>query len=347
MTPAAAQTSATRFTALTPEQRLIVESGDGPAVVIAGAGTGKTRVIIERVRWLLETKGAGAQDADGRQIPSEPRAVDKDHPFDGPLTPEQVLVLTYNVKAAKELQARLDEAVGPATRSRMSVSNFHSFCNRVLSESAPDAQLPPNPDVLDGVGQVLLLREIRPQIQLIYHSDWWLPQFVAFINRAKDELVTPADFEAFVANERRVFEQRHGPYEPVADRLTAKGTFAAPRKVRMDYAEIRRHERADQRTADARADPTTPTEAFRLDEPPDYDTKAADRTADREARRTIGGTGRALLRSQFDPSQYTQIDALAATYVEDGAALEVMRLTELATVYRTYQTEPLPWRGLT
>ena len=43
-------------TTLTPEQRAIVEFGDGPAVVIAGAGTGKTRVIVERVAWLLATK---------------------------------------------------------------------------------------------------------------------------------------------------------------------------------------------------------------------------------------------------------------------------------------------------
>ena len=83
---------------LTPEQREIVESGDGPVVVIAGAGTGKTRVIVERVRWLLETKGTGTRDANGRLIPAEPAP--RDRPFDGPLTPEQILVLTYNVKAA-------------------------------------------------------------------------------------------------------------------------------------------------------------------------------------------------------------------------------------------------------
>ncbi len=59
-------------TALTPEQRRIVEYGDGPLVVIAGAGTGKTRVIIERVRWLLETKGEGTRDAHGRLLAGEP-----------------------------------------------------------------------------------------------------------------------------------------------------------------------------------------------------------------------------------------------------------------------------------
>ena len=176
--------------ALTPEQRRIVEYGDGPLVVIAGAGTGKTRVIIERVRWLLETKGEGTRDAQGgclrephRRVrtPSrrpqrtrghlasgtpatDPRRPTGTAPSTGRSSPEQILVLTYNVKAAKELQTRLDDAVGPATRARMTVSNFHSFCNRVLTESAADAGLPPNPDVLDGVGQVLLLRDIRPQL---------------------------------------------------------------------------------------------------------------------------------------------------------------------------------------
>ena len=58
---------------LTPEQERIVEFGDGPLVVIAGAGTGKTRVIVERCRWLLETKGAGTLDADGRLLSAEPQ----------------------------------------------------------------------------------------------------------------------------------------------------------------------------------------------------------------------------------------------------------------------------------
>src|SRR6476660_745002 len=119
---------------LTPDQRRIVEFGDGPVVVIAGAGTGKTRVIVARVRWLLENR-------------------------DG-LLPEQILVLTYNVKAARELQERLDTTVGTAIRARIAVSNFHSFCHRILTENAADAGLPPRPDVLDGVPQFPLLRDM-------------------------------------------------------------------------------------------------------------------------------------------------------------------------------------------
>jgi superfamily I DNA/RNA helicase/RecB family exonuclease len=282
--------------ALTPEQRRIVEWGDGPLVVIAGAGTGKTRVIVERVRYLLEHR-------------------------DG-LLPENLLVLTYNVQAARELQERLDQVVGTATRARMSVSNFHSFCQRILTESAADAGLPPRPDVLDGVAQVLLLKDIRPNLQLIYHSDWWLSNFVQFINRAKDELVGPDDFDAFVAQERRIFEERNGSFDVAAARLESQGNLRPLRAVRGAYAWVRTNERLEDRG-----------------EGPDYDPLAADKAADREARRTVAGTGRAVYRSQIHPDDHPRIDTLAATYVIDGAALEVLRLTELAAVYRAYETE--------
>src|SRR4051812_45025237 len=129
---------------LTVEQRRIVEWGDGPVVVIAGAGTGKTRVIVERVRHLLATHDD--------------------------LLPEQILVLTYNVKAARELRERLDATLGLTVRARVAVSNFHSFCHRILTENAGDAGLPARPDVLDGVAQVLLLRDILADVPLVYHS---------------------------------------------------------------------------------------------------------------------------------------------------------------------------------
>jgi DNA helicase-2/ATP-dependent DNA helicase PcrA len=154
---------------LTDAQRRIVEWDEGPLVVIAGAGTGKTRVIVERVAHLLQTKGA----ADG--VPIEP-APDHD-PFHGPLPPEQVLVLTYNVRAAKELKERLEAALGPAAASRLPVSNFHSFCHRILADNAAEAGLNANPDVLDGIGQVLLLRDIRPDLPLVYHAGGSNPNY--------------------------------------------------------------------------------------------------------------------------------------------------------------------------
>src|SRR3954447_22730680 len=136
--------TATPTATLTAEQGRIVEWGDGPAVVIAGAGTGKTRVIIERARHLLETREE--------------------------LLPEQILLLTYNVKAARELRDRLAATVGATVRPPIAVSNFHSFCHRILTENAGDAGLPARPDVLDGVGQALLLRDILPDLPLLYYT---------------------------------------------------------------------------------------------------------------------------------------------------------------------------------
>jgi DNA helicase II / ATP-dependent DNA helicase PcrA len=315
--------------ALTPEQRQIVEWGDGPLVVIAGAGTGKTRVIVERVRWLLETKGDTTRTPRGDLLTAEPAEVaTDDSPFAGLLLPEQILVLTYNVKAAKELSDRIEAAIGPAARARVAVSNYHSFCHRILSESAADAGLPAQPDVLDGIGQVLLLRDIRPNLLLYYYAggsnpNYWLDQFVAFINRAKDELVTPDDFETFVERERVAFEDRFDNYQQALDRVQSQGNLAPLREVRKAYADFRRAERGEEAGEEAAA----------------ADFADVEKTADREARRTVSGDGRALARGQFDAAYHPRIDALTDTYVADGAALEVLRLSELALMYHAYQDE--------
>ncbi len=194
---------------LTPSSSGIVEWGDGPAVVIAGAGTGKTRVIVERVRHLLETR----ED----------------------LQPENLLVLTYNVKAAAELRERIEAAVGIANAARMTISNFHSFCQGILTDNAGDAGLPARPDVLDGVGQVLLLRDLVPGLRLVYHgaNDYTYANIVNFISRCKDELVRPFDFEAFAVSERRAFEERFGDAEVAVQRLETHGNLAPLRSVRI------------------------------------------------------------------------------------------------------------------
>ncbi|MGC8633595.1 MAG: ATP-dependent helicase [Candidatus Limnocylindrales bacterium] len=318
-----------RPSALTDEQRRIVEWEDGPLVVVAGAGTGKTRVIVERVRRLLETKGrANGVGGDPLRLPPEAGAVNREDPFAGPLLPEQILVLTYNVKAARELGERLEAALGPAVRARLAVSNFHAFCHRILVESAPDAGLPATPDVLDGVGQVLLLREIRPALPLRYHAganpNWGLERFVAFINRAKDELVRPAECDAYVAAERAAFEARFGPYPRALERLETLGAFDRGRTdTRGAYARFRAAERA--------------AEAGEPDADPDL--AAVEKVADREARRRVWGTGAAVPRPWLSDAQAAQVDGLAATYVADGAALEVLRLSELALVYHAYEAE--------
>src|SRR5688572_32021297 len=110
---------------LTKEQRSAVEWGSGPLMVLAGAGTGKTTVVVERVRHLLRTQPD--------------------------LAPENILVLTYNVRAAAELIERLEQLLGLETASRLWVHNFHSFGNRILTDHRADLGLTASSDVLDGV----------------------------------------------------------------------------------------------------------------------------------------------------------------------------------------------------
>ena len=297
---------------LTGEQRAIVEAEDGPMVVLAGAGTGKTRVIVERVRWLLETKGQKNAAGDYVTAKEPPR---HGNPFEGPLVPEQLLVLTYNVKAAAELESRLDATagVGPSVRSRMTVNNFHGFCHRVLSESAAEAELPAMPDVLDGPGQILLLRDLRDQLDLVYHSEYSYGDFATFISRCKDELVWPDDFDRFVANEVAIYEAEYGSFAQAVERLHAAGNLQPLREVAADYRKLRAGK--------------------------DVKDDVVEKTADREARRTVAGNGKALYLKDFPEDAHPRIWALADTYERDGAALEVLRLKELATTYRKYQAK--------
>src|SRR6202171_6878252 len=103
---------------LNPEQRAAAQHGEGPLVVVAGAGTGKTRVITERIRYLLE---------------SQPD-----------LTGTEILGLTFTDKAAAEMKHRVvaasrDRGQAEAERAgAVTLSTFHAFCNTLLQEVNPD-----------------------------------------------------------------------------------------------------------------------------------------------------------------------------------------------------------------
>ena len=157
----------------TPEQRAIVEWAGGPLMVLAGAGTGKTTVIVERVRWLLE--------------------------MEPDLQPENVLVLTYNVKATEELLGRFERSLGLEVARRLTVENFHGFGFRLVRAHWRELGLPADPIVLDEVGQRLLLQELRGRIRFRLHDGWgWrqaeLRELITSIDRARDEGVTPAEY---------------------------------------------------------------------------------------------------------------------------------------------------------
>ena len=164
---------------LNAQQRAAVEHGDGPLLVVAGAGTGKTRLITERIRHLLE---------------SNPE-----------LSGENILGLTFTDKAAAVMKHRVVNAMGERAKD-VTLSTFHSFCmEKILRETNPDLQ------VLDKPNHWILLRRHMAELGLEHYKKLsepgqFLTPFVEFFSRCQDELVTAEDYRRYVSDMRKVFE---------------------------------------------------------------------------------------------------------------------------------------------
>ena len=154
---------------LNDQQRAAVRHGQGPLLVVAGAGTGKTRVITERVRHLLNA--------------------------DPDLPGESILALTFTDKAAGEMKHRIARAAGERGRA-VFVGTFHAFCNALLIERNPKLQ------ALDDIDHWILLRRNLAVLALdryrrLAEPGQFLGDFVKFFSRCQDELVTPEDYERY------------------------------------------------------------------------------------------------------------------------------------------------------
>ncbi|HEY8135641.1 MAG TPA: ATP-dependent DNA helicase, partial [Candidatus Limnocylindrales bacterium] len=206
---------------------------------------------------------------------------------------------------------------------RLWVHNFHSFGNRILSDHRADLGLTDSSDVLDGVGQRLLLRELRPRFaHFLYHPMArdlnGAARFADVISRAKDELVQPDEYMAYANRKRAEFDAAHGEGEfekAVADlrERESSGTMWQINSVRRDLIKEGRDK--------------------------------ALKSAYREARRAASGTGDLLWPSEMTPDQLNLAKGLQPTFIRDAEALEVLRVSEEAEAYATYQ-QTLRERGL-
>jgi DNA helicase II / ATP-dependent DNA helicase PcrA len=171
---------------LNPEQRAAVQHGEGPLVVVAGAGTGKTRVITERIRFLLKTQPD--------------------------LTGDEILGLTFTDKAAAEMKHRVVAAArgqneADAERAEaVTLKTFHAFCNDLLQQIDPDLK------PIDDIDHWILLRRNLPLLQLEHYRrlaepGQFLGDFVNFFSRCQDELVTPDDYQSYADREAENFRR--------------------------------------------------------------------------------------------------------------------------------------------
>ncbi len=151
-------------------QRRAVTHGEGPLLVIAGPGTGKTEVITRRVAWLIATKRA---------------------------RPSEVLALTFTDRAADEMQSRVDLLV-PYGHAEAAIHTFHAFGDRLLREFAFELGLPAEPRVISRAEAVVLLREHLFQLGLerympLADPTRFLGALVDRCARAKDEGFSPRE----------------------------------------------------------------------------------------------------------------------------------------------------------
>jgi len=170
----AAAPRASYLAGLNPEQRLAVESLDGPVLVLAGAGTGKTRVLTVRIAHILAT---------GRARPSE------------------ILAVTFTNKAAREMKHRVEEIVGGVVEGMPWLGTFHSIGVKILRRHAELVGLRPDFTILDVDDQIRLLKQLL-EAENIDEKRWPARVLAMLIDGWKNrglttEQVPPAEAAAF------------------------------------------------------------------------------------------------------------------------------------------------------
>ena len=152
--------------ALNPRQKAAVTHVDGPLLVIAGAGSGKTRVLTYRIAYLI------------RQ---------------GKARPDQILAVTFTNKAAAEMKDRVAQLIGDIVRG-IWVSTFHSACVQILRAHADKIGYRRNFQIFDTADQLVVVKEALQELNL--DPKHFEPKAIlASISNAKNELLDPSDFD--------------------------------------------------------------------------------------------------------------------------------------------------------
>ena len=160
---------------LNEEQLSAVTHKDGPLLIIAGAGTGKTAVITRRIAWLIS---------------------------EGLASPNQILALTFTDKASVQMQERVDVMV-PYGYTDIWISTFHAFGDRILRENALELGIDPDFAVLTRPESAVFFREHLFDFKLSYYRPLgdptkFIDAMIDAFNRAKDEDISPSEYLKFV-----------------------------------------------------------------------------------------------------------------------------------------------------
>ncbi|HLR15240.1 MAG TPA: DNA helicase PcrA [Bacillota bacterium] len=161
---------------LNKEQQQAVQHTEGPLLIMAGAGSGKTRVLTHRIGYLIYEKD---------------------------VAPHNILAITFTNKAAREMKQRVHDLVGPGSES-MWVSTFHSMCVRILRRDIDRIGYDRNFTILDTSDQLTVIRQVLKNLN-IDPKQFDPRAMLGAISNAKNELITP---EAYRKNQKTYYEKQ-------------------------------------------------------------------------------------------------------------------------------------------
>ena len=167
---------------LNSQQRAAVAASDGPVLVLAGPGSGKTRVLTHRVAWLVLE----------RAVP-----------------PHRIVAVTFTNKAAREMRHRLEGLLGHGRTGVLTLGTFHALCARILRREGPTIGIPRDYVIFDADDQRAVVRQVLRDLN-IDDKQYRPPAVHAAISRAKNELIPPEAYQPdsyFGEIVRRVYEQ--------------------------------------------------------------------------------------------------------------------------------------------
>ena len=174
---------------LNDAQRNAVCAAPGNQLILAGAGSGKTRVLVHRIAWLIQTENQ---------------------------SPYSIMAVTFTNKAAKEMRSRIEELQGSTLRG-MWVGTFHGLAHRLLKSHWMDAGLPENFQILDSDDQLRVVKRVTRALELD-DSQWPPRQSQWFINSQKDEGKRAAHIDDWGDLHHKTMVRIYQHYEELCER---------------------------------------------------------------------------------------------------------------------------------
>jgi DNA helicase-2/ATP-dependent DNA helicase PcrA len=174
---------------LNDAQRQAVTAPAEPTLVIAGAGSGKTRVLVHRAAWLIDVEG---------------------------VSPQSLLAVTFTNKAAAEMRGRI-EALLDMPVSHLWIGTFHGLAHRLLRRHWQEAKLPQNFQIIDSDDQLRLIKRLLKNLEI--DDSRWVPKEIQwFINAQKDEGLRPQHLDDERDPNRRQMISLYAAYEEICER---------------------------------------------------------------------------------------------------------------------------------